>query len=320
VALGHSQTDANESRTQNVPSGNAGANDQANGPGGAAGTASPADAAAAQSNSLISLALVEGSDATGASAQALQSAQAAAAAPAVASTPSTPLPGPAPVAALPGTTGVSSSSTAAAISASALSGGGDARGHGGADAGSDSGGGNGSWTGPGTGGAGGDGAAALQQLGGSQATSPADATPAPTVRVQADVDSAEFPQAVADRVSFAVGNGWSSAKLSVNPPQLGPIELQIAIQGEHAQVAMSTHSAVTREALETSAPKLKEMLNSQGFTQVSVDISQRSFQERSSTPQQYTSAWTSSGSSAAAPASAASAAPRAPQGMLDAYA
>jgi hypothetical protein len=55
---------------------------------------------------------------------------------------------------------------------------------------------------------------------------------------------------------------------------------------------------------------------------VSVDISQRSFQERSATPQQYgRGLWTSSGSGAAAPSvAAASTAPRAPQGMLDAYA
>jgi flagellar hook-length control protein FliK len=107
--------------------------------------------------------------------------------------------------------------------------------------------------------------------------------------VHADVDSADFPQGVADQVSLAVDNGWSSAKLSVNPPQLGPIELQIAVQGAHAQVAMSTHSAVTREALESSVPKLRDMLNSQGFTQVSVDISQRSFQERSTPSQPYRS-------------------------------
>jgi hypothetical protein len=32
--------------------------------------------------------------------------------------------------------------------------------------------------------------------------------------------------------------------------------------------------------LEASSPKLREMLGSQGFAQVSVDISQRSFQDR----------------------------------------
>jgi flagellar hook-length control protein FliK len=138
------------------------------------------------------------------------------------------------------------------------------------------------------------------------------------MRVHADVDSADFPQGVADQVSLAVDNGWSSAKLAVNPPQLGPIELQIAVQGAHAQVSMSTHSAVTREALESSAPKLRDMLSSQGFTQVSVDISQRSFQERPTPAQPY---WSSGGAREMAPVSSPSAQlSRAPLGMLDTYA
>ena len=146
---------------------------------------------------------------------------------------------------------------------------------------------------------------------------------AATLRVSAPVDSPEFPQGVADRAIFAVDNNWSSTKLQVTPPQLGPIDLQIAVQGDHAQVMMSTHSAVTREALESSLPKLKEMLNSQGFTQVSVDISQRSFQDRSAFSQPYT--WAKSGpgdifrrggGSRTAPSAAA---PRS-VGALDAYA
>ncbi len=139
------------------------------------------------------------------------------------------------------------------------------------------------------------------------------------MHIKAEVDSSDFPQGLADKVSFAVDNGWSSAKLSVNPPQLGPIELQIAVQGEHAQVAMSTHSAVTREALESSVPKLRDMLSSQGFTQVSVDISQRSFQERSAPSQPYV--WTPGSSAATAAASSSTEkVSRLPTGMLDTYA
>jgi flagellar hook-length control protein FliK len=198
----------------------------------------------------------------------------------------------------------------ASSSVASLDGGSDAHGHGAGDSGSDT---NSGFL------ANGDGAAALQQLSTSTAPRSSDAAPVPTVSVHADVDSAEFPQGVADKVSLAVDNGWSSAKLSVNPPQLGPIELQIAVLGTHAQIAMSTHSAVTREALESSAPKLRDMLNSQGFTQVSVDISQRSFQERSAPALPYSRA--SGGARETAPlASAAAQVSRAPVGMLDTYA
>jgi hypothetical protein len=61
------------------------------------------------------------------------------------------------------------------------------------------------------------------------------------------------------------------------------------------------------------------MLNSQGFTQVSVDISQRSFQERSAPELPYGRG--SGGARETAPVSSSSVqTPRASLGMLDAYA
>jgi flagellar hook-length control protein FliK len=255
-----------------------------------------AAAGSPSSDTAVNLALAEGSDATGATAAALQSAQAATAAPLALAQPILPQN----VAPPDSTQSVSPAAMVAAAPALA-SGGND---HDRGAAGDSS---------TGTG----DGAAALQQL---TANAPASNAPVPTLRVHAEVDSAEFPQAVADRVSFMVDNSWSNAKLSVNPPQLGPIELQIAVQGDHAQVMMSTHSALTRDALESSVPKLREMLNSQGFTQVSVDVSQRSFQERSSYTPPYTWTPAASSSGSATADAAPPAASRAVLGLVDAYA
>ena len=117
-----------------------------------------------------------------------------------------------------------------------------------------------------------------------------------------------------------VDNNLNNAKLQVNPSSLGPIEVRIAIQNGHAQVWMTSHSAVTRDALESSTPQLKEMLGSQGFSQVSVDISQRSFQER--TPQPHSYDWQPlSGDDSAAPIQSVTAsAARGGSGVVDAYA
>ena len=135
---------------------------------------------------------------------------------------------------------------------------------------------------------GGDSAAGLAQLtSNAPVNGSSDPSPTPTVRVHASVDSPEFAQGLSDRVSWMVGNGLNGAKLQVNPPALGPIELRIAVTAGHAQVWMITHSAVTRDALESSSPQLRDMLSAQGFGQVSVDISQRSFQDRSTYSQPY---------------------------------
>jgi flagellar hook-length control protein FliK len=149
----------------------------------------------------------------------------------------------------------------------------------------------------------------------------ADASPTPTLKVGASVETPEFGQGLADRVSFMVDNNLNGAKLQVNPPQLGPIEVRIAVQGDHAQVWLTSHSAVTRDALQASSPKLREMLGSQGFGQVSVDISQRSFQERSSQAQPYD--WkpaVNRGAASASPSAAAVSLSRVSSGAVDAYA
>ncbi len=151
-------------------------------------------------------------------------------------------------------------------------------------------------------------------------TSNSAAVAAPTLRVTAGVDTPEFGHGIAERVSWMVDSNLSSAKLQINPPQLGPIEVRISVQGDHAQVWLTSHSAVTRDALESSSPKLREMLGAQGFGQVSVDISQRNFQDRSAYAQPYE--WTpeASVSSSATLATAAVSLPRLSSGAVDAYA
>ncbi len=146
-----------------------------------------------------------------------------------------------------------------------------------------------------------------------------DSVSMPAFKVAAGVGTADFGQGVADRVSLMMDGNLTTAKLQVNPPALGPIEVRIALQGGHAQVWLSSHSAVTRDALESSSPKLREMLGSQGFAQVSVDISHRSFQERAPPSQAY-QATPAIGADAAVLAHTSTSLSRSASGLLDAYA
>jgi hypothetical protein len=160
-----------------------------------------------------------------------------------------------------------------------------------------------------------DGSAGAAQLMTSNTST--ESAPAQTFKVAASVDTAQFGPGVADRVSLMMDGNLTSAKLQVNPPALGPIEVRIALQGGHAQVSFSSHSAVTRDALESSSEKLREMLGSQGFSSVGVDISQRSFQERLPQSQAYE---TAPGGDAPLLAQAPLAMSRSASGLLDAYA
>jgi flagellar hook-length control protein FliK len=161
-----------------------------------------------------------------------------------------------------------------------------------------------------------DGTAGAAQL--LTSNPPTDAASVPTFKVPAGVDTSDFGQGIADRVSLMMDGNMGLAKLQVNPPALGPIEVRIALQAGHAQVSFSSHSALTRDALESSAPKLREMLGSQGFAQVSVDISHRSFQDRTPPSHAYEMGRATADSPMNLPVSTP--ALRTASGLLDAYA
>jgi flagellar hook-length control protein FliK len=132
--------------------------------------------------------------------------------------------------------------------------------------------------------------------------------------------SPQFPEQLAAHVSYLVDSNLNGATLQVSPPQLGPIELRVSVDAGHAQVWLSAHSAATVDALQQSSPKLRDMLASQGFGQVSVDVSQRSFQDRSQGAQPYV--WGGSDEPRAQPGAAPlpASVQRTASGVLDAYA
>ena len=144
----------------------------------------------------------------------------------------------------------------------------------------------------------------------------------PSVTLTTSIHSQEFPQALADRVTWIVDQNLNGASLQVNPPHLGPIELRVSIERGHADISMSAHNAATVAALQSSAPKLRELLGAQGFGQVTVDVSQRSFQDRpaysQSTPRSFSGDSVGAAAAVGAPSTAARA--RVSQGSLDAYA
>lgn len=84
---------------------------------------------------------------------------------------------------------------------------------------------------------------------------------------------AQWGEEVGNRIRWLVGNGLQSAELKMNPPQLGPIEVRVSIHKDQMSVTFHSSHAVVREALEEAAPRLREMMQGQGFASVDVDVS-----------------------------------------------
>jgi flagellar hook-length control protein FliK len=106
------------------------------------------------------------------------------------------------------------------------------------------------------------------------------------------VNSPEFPQALAERVGMwvhAAGeDGTMSAELHLNPAEMGPISVKISLDGQSAQVDFAAANLETRRAIEASLPMLSASLDDAGFSLggsgVSDQTPQQQFNQASGQP------------------------------------
>ncbi len=93
-----------------------------------------------------------------------------------------------------------------------------------------------------------------------------------------------FGAAVGERVVWMVRNDTQHARIQLDPPELGPLEIKLTIKGDQASVQLSAQHAVTREATLAEVPRLRAMLGEQGFSGVDVDVAQQHGNGREAEP------------------------------------
>ena len=102
--------------------------------------------------------------------------------------------------------------------------------------------------------------------------------------VTQNIHKPEWGNAVAQRITWMVGNKLQSAQLRINPAHLGPVEIKLKIENSVANVAFVSNHQVVRDALEQSIPRLREMLGEQSLDLVNVDIGEQHQAEKGQTP------------------------------------
>src|SRR5450830_450758 len=77
--------------------------------------------------------------------------------------------------------------------------------------------------------------------------------------------STGWDKAVGQKVLWMVGESIHSAELSLNPPDLGPLQIVLKVTNEHASASFMCSQPEVREALESSMPKLRQMMSDAGI-------------------------------------------------------
>jgi len=97
----------------------------------------------------------------------------------------------------------------------------------------------------------------------------------PSARVQVPVGQPGWGEAVGKQVAWFVSQKISAASLRLNPQHLGPMEIAVSMDGDQASVSFTSQQAIVRDALESSIPRLREMLAENGLNLINVNVSQQ---------------------------------------------
>ncbi|MGN0921456.1 MAG: flagellar hook-length control protein FliK [Cellvibrio sp.] len=87
---------------------------------------------------------------------------------------------------------------------------------------------------------------------------------------------------VGEKVLFMAAQNLKFAEIRLDPPELGSLQVRVSVQNDQAHVSFVSPHAAVREALDSQATRLREMLAEQGMNHVEVDVSDRRQQEKSS--------------------------------------
>ena len=84
--------------------------------------------------------------------------------------------------------------------------------------------------------------------------------------IPARLGTTAWDNQVSQKVVWMVGGMDQSATLTLNPPDLGPVQVVLNVNNDQATVAFSSATPEVRAALENAMPRLRDMLGEAGVT------------------------------------------------------
>lgn len=146
------------------------------------------------------------------------------------------------------------------------------------------------------------------------------ASPHAQASVHAAIDDPAFGSALGHQVVLWVRDGVQEARLHLHPAELGPVAVQIALDGQAARVDFTAPVAATRDSIEQSLPALAAALRESGFTLTGGGVSSQAGQGGRSQPPSPAHETAGGDRRSAAEVTAPAGLPRRMRSLLDLYA
>ncbi|MCG6368302.1 flagellar hook-length control protein FliK [Vibrio fluvialis] len=121
----------------------------------------------------------------------------------------------------------------------------------------------------------------------SAATTVVNAPEWASVRIdtQAGKWGEQMLQVLHDRVTLQAQQNLQEAKIRLDPPDLGKLDLVVRVEGDRLSVQINANAAATREALMQVSDRLRAELQSQNFVHVDVNVGSDQGSQRQSSSQ-----------------------------------
>ena len=113
------------------------------------------------------------------------------------------------------------------------------------------------------------------------------ASAVPADKLNGRVGSPAWDQQLGQKIVWMVAGGSQSASLTLNPPDLGPLQVVLNVSNDQASVTFTSAQPEVRQALDAAMPRLREMMNDAGIqlgnATVSAGTSQQQARQESGT-------------------------------------
>lgn len=144
------------------------------------------------------------------------------------------------------------------------------------------------------------------------ATAAAQGTNAPTPppAITGTINSPRWTQDFGTHVVWLAKNDQQVAQININPPQLGPIQITLSINGDQTSAAFASPHPEVRQAIQDSLPQLRDMFSNAGISLGQANVGTQLPSQNRETPFQFANEARSNGENAIlSPDSHASASP-----------
>jgi flagellar hook-length control protein FliK len=132
-----------------------------------------------------------------------------------------------------------------------------------------------------------------------------------------------FAPALGTRITTLIKDGIERASIRLNPAEMGPVAVQLALEGTQVRVEMSADMAATRQVLEQALPSLASAMKDAGFTLTGGGVFQQPQDRQDANDRAMgnpSSGMATDGTDAALDAVSAGRGPARPQGLVDLFA